>query len=94
MIYQFNPLYHPSNYYVRESEVREECLRKEIYRLAQVVRKSPVEILEGQPCPKKKSDLEVRLLEIFEAKGFKLQYELERLAYRQVGRSTDERTLR
>lgn len=92
MIFQYNPRYSPSNSFVVEKDVRVECLRKELYRLAQFVRKSEVTVLEGQPIPKKKDELEKRLLELFQAKEFKLQYECERLAYRQVGRSTDERT--
>lgn len=93
MIYQFNPHYSPGSYYVREGEVREECLRKEIYRLSRVARNSPGGLLEGDPIPRKKEDLETLLRGIFKKQKFRLQYELERLAYRQVGSSTNERTL-
>ena len=93
MIYQFNTDYAPGTYYVLESEVRVDLLRKEIFRIAKFVRDSDSELLEGKPIPKKKGELEAMLQGIFTTKNFKLHYECERLAYRKIGRSTDERTL-
>ena len=93
MIFQFDSGYAPGTYYVVEKEVREELLRKEIFRLGQFVRESGSEVLEGEPLPESKEDLEDRLRQIFKAKKFKLQYEVGRLAYRKIGRSTNERTL-
>ena len=43
--------------------------------------------------PEGKGELEKRLREIFEKKKFKLDYELPRLAYREIAASTNERTL-
>ncbi len=92
MIHQFDAGYSPGNYAVVEKEVREELLRKEIYRLAKLVREVEPKKLEGKAVPEKREELEMRLREIFKAKKFKLQYEYERLAYREIGSSTNERT--
>jgi len=93
MIHQFEIIFSPASYYVIEKEVREELLRKEIFRLAQFIRESEVKKLEGKPVPKKKEELAERLRQIFKAKKLKLQYESERLTYRAVASSTNERTL-
>jgi len=93
MIYQFDNGYAPGTYYVVEKEVREELLRKEIFRLGQFLRESGSAVLEGEPLPDSKEDLESKLRQIFKAKKFKLQYEVGRLAYRKIGSSTNERTL-
>jgi hypothetical protein len=93
MIFQFDSGYAPGTYYVVEKEVREELLRKEIFRLGQFVRESGSDVLEGEPLPVPKEDLESKLRQIFKAKEFRLHYEVERLAYRAIGRTTDERTL-
>ncbi len=92
MIHQFDADYSPGNYAVVEKEVREELLRKEIYRLAKLVREVEPKKLEGKAVPEKREELETRLREIFKAKKFKLQYEFPRVAYREIGSSTNERT--
>jgi hypothetical protein len=93
MIFQFDNGYAPGTYYVVEKEVREELLRKEVFRLGQFVRESGSDVLEGEPLPESKEDLESKLRQVFKAKKFKLQYEVGRLAYRKIGSSTNERTL-
>jgi len=93
MIHQFDADYSPGNYAVVEKEVREELLRKEIYRLAKLVREVEPKKLEGKTVPEKREELETRLREIFKAKKFKLQYEFPRTVYREIGRTTDERTI-
>ena len=93
MIFQFDDSYARGTYFVDEKQIREELLRKEIHRLAQFVRESEIETLEGKPLPDKNGGLQERLVEIFEKKNFKLDYELPRLAYREIGSSTNERTL-
>ncbi|HTA95252.1 MAG TPA: N-6 DNA methylase [Verrucomicrobiae bacterium] len=93
MIHQFDADYSPGNYAVVEKEIREELLRKEIYRLAKLVREVEPKKLEGKPVPEKREELETRLREIFKAKKFKLQYEFPRTVYREIGRTTDERTI-
>ncbi|MEO7676983.1 MAG: hypothetical protein ABIV39_09500, partial [Verrucomicrobiota bacterium] len=93
MIHQFDANYSPGNYSVVEKEVREELLRKEIYRLTKLVREVEPKKLEGKAVPEKRDELDERLREIFKAKKFKLQYEFPRTAYREIGRSTDERTI-
>ena len=93
MIHQFDAHFAPAVYYVSKREVREELLRKEIFRVCQFVRDSKSEKLEGKPIPTKKDDLTNFLGKIFKSKKFKLHYESARLVYRKIGRSTDERTL-
>jgi hypothetical protein len=93
MIHQFDNGHAPAGYYVVEKEIREELLRKEIFRLAQFVREADVKAIEGEKMPAKKDELAALLGKIFKAKKFKLHYESPRLVYRKIGRSTDERTL-
>jgi len=93
MIHQFDAYFSPGNYAVVEKEVREELLRKDIYRLAKLVREVEPKHLEGEDVPEKREELDARLREIFEANKFKLQYEFERFAYREVASSTNERTI-
>jgi hypothetical protein len=93
MIHQFDAGYSPGNYAVVKKEVREELLRKEIYRLAKLVREVEPKKLEGKAVPEKREELETRLRDIFKAKKFKLQYEFPRTVYREIGRTTDERTI-
>jgi hypothetical protein len=92
MIHQFDTNFSSGNYAVVEKEIREELLRKEIYRLAKLVREVEPKKLEGKSTPEKRDELETRLREIFKAKKFKLQYECPRVAYREIGSSTNERT--
>ena len=92
-IHQFDAAFKPAEELVVEKEVREELLRKQIFRIAQLVREQSPAKLEGKAVPEGKGELEERLREIFEKKKFKLDYELPRLAYREIARSTDERTL-
>ena len=93
MIHQFDAGYSPGNYAVVEKEVREELLRKEIHRLTKLVREVEPKKLEGKAVPEKREELDDRLREIFKAKKFKLQYEYPRTVYREIGRTTDERTI-
>ncbi len=93
MIHQFDTNYSPGNYAVVEKEVREELLRKEIYRLAKLVREIEPKKLEGKAVPAKREELETRLREIFKAKKFKLHFESPRVVYREIGSSTNERTI-
>ena len=92
MIHQFDAKYSPGNYAVEEDEVREELLRKEIYRLAKLVREVEPKKLEGKAVPEKRDELETRLREIFKAKKFKLQFEFPRVVYREIGSSTNVKT--
>jgi hypothetical protein len=78
---------------VEEAEVREELLRKEIFRLAQFVRDEKLEKLDGKDVPDSREELEGLLREIFAKRGFKLQYEFERFVFREVASSTNERTI-
>ena len=92
-IHQFDSKFSPTTDAVVEKEVREELLRKQIFRLTKLVREQDAAKLEGSAVPKTKEKLEARLREIFEKKSFKLDYELPRLAYREIAASTNERTL-
>ncbi len=93
MIHQFDAHFSPPTNVVDEAEIREELLRKEIFRLAQFVRDEKLEKLNGKPLPESRDELDKLLREVFETRGFKLQYEFDRFAYREVARSTDERTI-
>jgi hypothetical protein len=93
MIHQFDSKFSPGNYAVEEDEVREELLRKEIFRLAKLVREAGPKMLEGEATPEKRAELEERLREIFAAKKFKLHYEGPRIVYREIGSSTNERSI-
>ncbi|HXB58420.1 MAG TPA: N-6 DNA methylase, partial [Candidatus Acidoferrales bacterium] len=93
LIHQFDSSFSSASHFVIEKDGRSELLRKEIFRLAQFVRDSKSPRLEGKPVPAVKADLEARLMSTFKSRQFKLHYEYPRLAYRSVGRTTDERTL-
>lgn len=93
MIHQFNSDYAPANYYVSEKEVAEFVKGKELFRIAQIVRAANVEKLEGKPVPAEREALEDLLREIWDEKKFILHSDMPRLAYRKIGRSTDERTI-
>jgi hypothetical protein len=93
MIHQFDANYCPAVFAVEESEIREELLRKEIFRLAQFVRDQKLEKLDGNAIPDSRGDLDILLRELFGKRGFKLQYEFERFAFREVASSTNERTI-
>ena len=93
MIHQFDANFSPPTFAVQEAEVREELLRKEIFRLAQFIREEKLEKLEGKTLPNSHEELEKSLRDVFDKRGFKLQYEFERFAYREVASSTNERTI-
>ena len=92
-IHQFNSEFKPTDEVVVKDEVHEELLRKQVFRLARLVREESPAKLEGKAVPEGKDDLEARLREVFTKKKFKLDYELPRLAYREIAASTNERTL-
>ena len=92
MIHQYEEHPEQATYYVEQKQIGEELLRKEISRLVSFVHESKNKLLEGKPLPKN-GELEEQLKVIFAKKKFKLQYELSRLAYREVAASTNERTL-
>jgi hypothetical protein len=91
--FQFDSKFTPPNWYVVEKEVREELLRKELYRLVSFVRKTKAKRVEGINVDDTSTNLEAELQEVFLRKKFSLHYQFERLAYREVGSSTNERTL-
>ena len=93
MIHQFDANFCPATFAVEEAEIREELLRKEIFRLAQFVRDEKLEKLDGKALPESRDELDTMLRQVFEKRGFKLQYEFERFAYREVASSTNERTI-
>ncbi|MCX6929395.1 MAG: hypothetical protein NT154_40200, partial [Verrucomicrobia bacterium] len=67
--------------------------RKELYRLGQSIRESGAEVVEGKKVPAKKDDFDKFVAAVWKAKKFQLDCEFERVGYRRVGRSTDERTI-
>ncbi len=92
-IHQFDPKFTPPAWFVNEPEIRIELLRKEIFRIMDFVRSSETTIFEGKPLPKTRDVLEESIQAVFEKRKFKLHFEWDRLAYREVGSSTNERTL-
>ncbi|MDB6066601.1 MAG: hypothetical protein JWR26_2809 [Pedosphaera sp.] len=92
-IHQFDAEFTAAEEMVIEKEVREELLRKQIFRLARLVREQAPAKLEGKSVPEEKEKLDEFLRAIFVKKKFKLDYELPRLAYREIASSTNERTL-
>lgn len=92
-ISQYDSTFSPPSWYVVETEVRPELLRKEVFRIADFVRDEGVKAFEGKPLPKTRDELEQIIRAVFAKRKFKLHYEFERLAYREIGSSTNERTL-
>jgi hypothetical protein len=92
-IYQYDAAFSPPSWFVEEPEIRTELLRKEVFRIGDFVRDSETKVFEGKPLPKTRDALEEAIQSVFEKRKFKLHYEFERLAYREVGSSTNERTL-
>jgi len=92
-ISQYDAKYSPPSLFVKEAEVRPELMRKEVFRIADFVRDNATKVFEGKPLPKTRDKLEEIIRVVFEKRKFKLHYEFERLAYREVGSSTNERTL-
>jgi hypothetical protein len=92
-ISQYDAQYSPPSWFVEEPEIRVELLRKEVFRIGDFVRDSETKIFEGKPLPKSRDELEEIIKAAFEKGKLKLHYEFERLAYREVGSSTNERTL-
>jgi hypothetical protein len=93
MIHQFDAHFTPATLVVEEAEVREGLLRKEIFRLCQFIRENDVEKVGAKKVPEKREELEALLQTQFAVGEFRLHYEFERLGARDVGSSTNERTL-
>ena len=93
MIHQFDSAFAPRTYHAADKAAREELLRKELFRLGQFLRESEVAKVEGRNVPSKKKEFEEFLAELWRAKKFQLDCDFERVGYRRVGRSTDERTI-
>jgi hypothetical protein len=92
-IHQYDPKFTPPSWFVEEPEIRAELLRKEIFRIVDFIRSSGTTVFEGKPIPETRQALEEAVQATFEKRKFRLHYEFERLAYREVGSSTNERTL-
>ncbi|MBF8253346.1 MAG: hypothetical protein HW373_41 [Deltaproteobacteria bacterium] len=93
MIHQFDASFSPPTFAVEEASVREELLRKEIFRIAQFLRDQKLEKLDGKAVPEPRDELNEMVRQLFEKRRFKLQYEFERFVYREVASSTNERTI-
>ena len=93
MIHQFNSRFAPRTYHANDEAVRTELLRKELHRLGQFIRDSKAQTVEGKRVPAKKDEFDEFISSVWKAKKFRLDYEFERLGYRRVARSTDERTI-
>ena len=93
MIAQYRMDNAPGSDFALGKEAHDELHRKELSRLVDFIRASGTETLEGQGVPKKRGELEALLDAIFTSKKFKLDCQCPRVAYRRIGRSTDERTI-
>jgi hypothetical protein len=93
MIHQFDAHFTPATLVVEEAAVREGLLRKETFRLCQFIREHDIAKVGGKKVPENRDELEALLQTQFETGKFKLHYEFERLGARDVGSSTNERTL-
>ena len=93
MIHQFDGDYAARVFHAEDKAVRPELLRKELYRLGQFIRESEAEKVEGKKVPTKKDEFEEFLAELWKEKKFQLDCDFERVVYRRIGRSTDERTI-
>jgi len=93
MIQQFDDSFAARVFHAEDEAVRPELLRKELYRLGQFIRESEAEKVEGKKVPTEKEEFEKFLAELWKAKKFQLDCDFERVGYRRIGRSTDERTI-
>jgi hypothetical protein len=93
MIHQFDGDFAARIFHAEDKAVRPELLRKELYRLGQFVRESETEKIEGKKVPTKKNEFEEFLAELWKAKKFQLDCDFERVVFRRIGSSTNERTI-
>ena len=93
MIHQFDAGFAERNYHASNETVRPELLRKELYRFGQFIRDSKMERVEGRNVPTEKEEFEEFLASLWKAKKFQLDCDFERLVFRRVGSSTNERTI-
>jgi hypothetical protein len=93
MIHQYDCGFGTATFAVEENAVREELLRKEIFRIVRFVRETGARKIGGKPPADEREELEQQIRELFETRQFKLQYEFERFVYREVASSTNERTV-
>jgi hypothetical protein len=93
MIHQFDPHFAARMFHAEVDVVLPELLRKELYRFSQFIRESEVDQIEGKNIPTKKDEFEDFVGNLWKAKKFLLDCEFERLVFRRVGSSTNERTI-
>ncbi len=93
MIQQFDGDFAARVFHAEDKAVRPELLRKELYRLGQFIRESEVEKVEGEKVPTKKEEFEEFLAELWKVKKFLLDCDFERVVFRRIGSSTNERTI-
>ena len=93
MIHQFDAAFAARTFHAEDEAVRSELLRKELYRLGQFIRDSKVKKIEGKKVPTKKNEFEEFLAGLWKAKEFQLDCDFERVVFRRVGSSTNERTI-
>jgi hypothetical protein len=93
MIHQFDAGFAERTYHASVEAVRPELLRKELYRLGQFIRESESEKVEGKKVPTRKDEFEEFVAGLWKATKFQLDCDFERVGYRRIGRSTDERTV-
>jgi len=93
MIHQFKADFAQRIYHASDEAVRPELLRKELYRFSQFIRESKVDKIEGKKVPSKKDEFEDFVASLWKAKKFQLDCDFDRVVFRRVGSSTNERTI-
>jgi len=93
MIHQFDGDFAARVFHAENKSVHPELLRKELYRLGQFIREREVEKIEGKKVPTKKDEFEQFLAELWKTEKFQLDCDFERVVFRRVGSSTNERTI-
>lgn len=84
-IHQYNPNFSKPSYYVKAETARRLLLDRELFRIKKYVKK-----MEPDPISK---DLVASAEEAFKIGKFLLDFETERMIFRRIGRSTDERSI-
>lgn len=94
MIHQYDSSYADPQYWISESQGRERLLKKELGRIAKLIQHLPrYDELKGKALKEFREEKIWQIRERFNEGIWKLDYQVPRLAYRAIARSTDERTL-
>lgn len=93
MIHQFDAGFALRTFHAQNKAVRVELTRKELHRLSQYIRESDAKVIEGNKVPTKREEFEEFVSDLWKTKKFELDCDFERVVFRRVGSSTNERTV-